>query len=315
MQRITSVRNPRLREAARLFASARDRRKHGKCVLEGEHLVGVYAARIGPPEALIVSEDALERPDTAALAQRFAAATLVVPTRIFADLAALPAGVGILAVVATPQGQSEGPRDFCLLLEDVQDPGNVGTMLRTAAAAGVDRVLLSKHCAFAWSPKVLRAAQGAHFLLAIEEDTDAARWAAAFAVDGGRVIAAVAAGGASLFACDLTGRIALAIGNEGSGLSPALLAQVTTRITIPMPGGHGVAQRRRGCRRVPLRRRAPAPGARSAIQDRPYLSTAAKAPRSVHPPGTLAVHLPSMPCAVAWSSVTFAAVARPVLQV
>src|SRR5207249_5429846 len=59
--------------------------------------------------------------------------------------------------------------DFCLLLEDVQDPGNVGSMLRSAAAAGVAQVFLSPGCAFAWSPKVLRAGQGAHFNLEIQD--------------------------------------------------------------------------------------------------------------------------------------------------
>ncbi|MEP7205703.1 MAG: RNA methyltransferase [Casimicrobiaceae bacterium] len=237
MQRITSAHNPRLREAARLFASSRDRRKHGKCVLEGEHLIGVYADRIGAPEVLIVAEDALQRPGVDALAQRFATKTLVVPIRVFADLAALPIGVGIIAVVDAPRGVAEGPSDFCLLLEDVQDPGNVGTMLRTAAAAGVARVVLSKHCAFAWSPKVLRAGQGAHFLLAIEESVDLVAWTHDFVATEGRVVAAVASGGASLFGSDLGRRIAIAIGNEGAGLSAPLLAAVSDRLTIPLPGG------------------------------------------------------------------------------
>lgn len=237
MQRVTSAHNPRLREAGRLFASARDRRKAGKCVLEGEHLIAVYAAEIGSPEVLIVAEDALDRPGLRTLAARLDPVTLVVPTRLFGEFAALPAGVGAVAVIRTPAPRAEGARGFCVLLEDVQDPGNVGTILRTAAAAGVDRVLLSRHCAFAWSPKVLRAAQGAHFLLAIEEDVDVAAHARSFADSGGQVIGTVASGGTSLYACDLTGRVALVIGNEGSGLSPALLDVVSKRVTIPMPGG------------------------------------------------------------------------------
>ncbi|MEP6655867.1 MAG: RNA methyltransferase [Betaproteobacteria bacterium] len=237
VQRITSPHNPRLREAARLVASARDRRKAGKCVIEGEHLIMVYAERMGAPEVLIMSEQALQRPAVAALGARFAKLTLVVPTPVFAELATLPPGIGVIAVVPTPQGQPSGPCDFCVLLEDLQDPGNVGSILRTAAAAGVDRVLLSKHCAFAWSPKVLRAGQGAHFLLAIEEGVDLPAWAAAFADGGGRVVAAVVEGGGALFDAPLAGRVAIAIGNEGSGLSRALEAAVSARISIPMPGG------------------------------------------------------------------------------
>jgi len=236
MQRVTSRNNPRLREAARLIASSRDRRKAGKCVLEGEHLVAVYAARRGAPEFLIVTEDAVARPGVRALADAHSSRTLVVPAGLFAELAALPAGVGLLAVVATPAAVPAAPGAFCLLVDDVQDPGNVGSMLRTAAAAGVAQVLLSKRCAFAWSPKVLRAAQGAHFCVDLCEDVDLPAWAAGFRDAGGDVIATVAAGGTSLYDVPLAGRVAVAIGNEGAGLSAALAAQATRRVTIPMPG-------------------------------------------------------------------------------
>ena len=177
MPRITSRDNPRLKEAARLIASSRDRRKAGRCVLEGAHLVAVYSARHGAPETLIVTEAALARAAVRALARAMPPrARWSLPTRCWREFAQLPAGVGVLAVVPTPHaGAASAPADFCLLLEDVQDPGNVGSMLRSAAAAGVAQVLLSKHCAFAWSPKVLRAGQGAHFHLDIYEDVDLAR--------------------------------------------------------------------------------------------------------------------------------------------
>ncbi len=236
MQRVTSRNNPRLKEAARLIASSRDRRKAGCCVLEGEHLIGAYQDRYGAPQTIVVSDEAFARRATQSIALRHPERTLVVPTALFAEVAALPAGVGMLAVVATPQPAEGASADFCLLLDDVQDPGNVGSMLRSAAAAGVGDVLLSKHCAFAWSPKVLRAGQGAHFLLRIQENIDLVAWAVAFRT-GGSVVAAVAAEGTDLYAAALTGRIALAVGNEGAGLSPELAAHATQRVTIPMPGG------------------------------------------------------------------------------
>jgi TrmH family RNA methyltransferase len=237
LQRVTSRTNPRLREAARLVASARDRRKAGKCVLEGEHLIAVHAARRGAPETLIVTDDALARPAVRALAEAYAERTVVVTPTLFGELATLPAGVGMLAVVATPGPPVGAPGAFCLLLEDIQDPGNVGSMLRSAAAAGVTQVLLSKHCAFAWSPKVLRAGQGAHFCVDIHEDVDLAAWTDAYRAAGGDVAALVARGGTPLFASRLPGRVAIAVGNEGSGLSPALLARATQRVTIPMAAG------------------------------------------------------------------------------
>jgi TrmH family RNA methyltransferase len=237
VQRITSRNNPRLRDAARLVASSRDRRKAGRCVLEGEHVVAVYAARYGAPDTLIVTDEALARPAVRALAERHGGVSLIVPAALFADMATLPAGVGVLAVAATPDAGIPEPADFCLLLDDVQDPGNVGSMLRSAAAAGVARVLLSKRCAFAWSPKVLRAGQGAHFCVAIHEDVDLPAWARAYRATGGAVVATAAAGGTRLYEAALGGRVALGVGNEGAGLSPQLFAEATQIVTIPMHGG------------------------------------------------------------------------------
>ena len=206
-------------------------------MLEGEHLVAVYSARHGAPETLIVTDDAFVRPAVRALAERHDERTLIVPASLLGAVATLPASIGMLAVVATPQPVLRAHADFCLLLDDVQDPGNVGSMLRSAAAAGVAQVLLSKRCAFAWSPKVLRAGQGAHFCVDIHEDVDLPAWAVGYRNGGGELVATVVAGGTSLYAASLAGRVALAIGNEGAGLSTSLATLATRQVTIPMPGG------------------------------------------------------------------------------
>ena len=236
--RVESRHNERLREVARLIASSRDRRKSGRCVLEGAHLIDVYCTRIGAPDTLVVVDDILSRPDVADVVRRVPTSrTIVVSRSLFAELATLPADVGLLAVVPAPKPAVTGPGNFCLLLEEVQDPGNVGAMIRTAAAAGIDQVLLSRGCAFAWSPKVLRAAQGAHFLTTIVEAVELSDWIAAFKRAGGRALATVVAGALPLYAVDLRGRVAIVIGSEGMGLSPALLAQADARIAIPMAPG------------------------------------------------------------------------------
>jgi TrmH family RNA methyltransferase len=235
--RVTSRQNPRLKEVARLIASSRDRRKSGRCVLEGEHAISVYLERIGAPETLVVIDDMPSGSALAQLAARVPAAdTLYVPHALFAEMATLPAQVGALAVVLTPEPAPAPAADFCLLLEDIQDPGNVGSMLRSAAAAGVTQVYLSRHCAFAWSPKVLRAGQGAHFQLAIYEDVDLVEWTRAYRAGGGSVAAAVVDGGLPWHAQRFAPRVALAVGNEGAGLSAPLLAAVDRRVTITMPG-------------------------------------------------------------------------------
>ena len=237
MLRVTSRHNPRIADAAGLIRSSRVRRKSSRCVLEGEHLIEVYLARVGLPETLIVVEDRLDDPRFRALVARVPERDVIaVPAAIFGEVSTLPSAVGALAVVTTPVQLPPPPAGFHLLLEDVQDPGNVGAMLRTAAAAGVEQVLLSKHCAFAWSPKVLRAGQGAHFLTTIVEDVDLVAWSRAFR-NAGRVIATVACGGRDLYASAFPSRVAIVVGNEGAGLSDALLGEADSRITIPMPGG------------------------------------------------------------------------------
>lgn len=236
--RVVSRQNPRYREVARLVSSSRDRRKAGRCVLEGEHLVAVHVERIGQPEIMVVNEDALARPGVVALIDRVPESrVLVVPRALFDGMGALPPDVGVIAVAPAPKPASGRPGDLCLLLEAIQDPGNLGSMLRTAAAFGATDAYLSPGCAFAWSPKVLRAGQGAHFQIAIHEDADLVALARSFRDEGGHVVATVASGGAPLPASRLAGRVAVAVGNEGAGLGAALRAEADLAVTIPMPGG------------------------------------------------------------------------------
>jgi TrmH family RNA methyltransferase len=171
----------------------------------------------------------------AKLAERSAPARLTLfSDALFKSLSTVESPTGVLAMVRTPEGKGV-PADasLVLLLDDIQDPGNVGTLLRSAAAAGAGHVLLSAHCAFAWSPKVLRAAMGAHFALNVVEGADLAGFVELY--EGASV--ALAAGGAtSLYDLDMTKPVAILVGNEGAGLSPALLEAATVQARIPMPG-------------------------------------------------------------------------------
>jgi TrmH family RNA methyltransferase len=113
----------------------------------------------------------------------------------------------------------------------VQDAGNVGTILRSAAAAGVVDVLLGPGCAGAWTMKVLRAAQGAHFSLQIREQADLLAAVRASAVMS---VATVACEGQDLYQLDLSGPVLWLLGSEGAGLSPSLRAAAGAAITIPI---------------------------------------------------------------------------------
>jgi TrmH family RNA methyltransferase len=236
--RVVSRQNARYREIARLVSSSRERRKTGRCVLEGEHLVAAYLDRVGIPDTVVASEDALARPGIAALLARLPPANaMIVPQALLDGMGALMPDVGVIAVAGAPRIASRPGGGIVLLIEAIQDPGNLGSMLRSAAAFGASDAFLSKECAFAWSPKVLRAGQGAHFQLAIHEDADLVAVAGRLKGEGSRVLATVASGGKPIDRASLATRVALAVGNEGAGLSDALREAADETVTIPMPGG------------------------------------------------------------------------------
>jgi TrmH family RNA methyltransferase len=122
-----------------------------------------------------------------------------------------------------------------VLLEGVQDPGNVGAIIRTAAAFGAGTVVLDRQCADPWSPKVLRAGQGGHFAVGIRQADDLLA-----ALGGRRLICTVVRDGRPLREADLSGSIAWAFGSEGAGLSVTMVAKAAERVTIPMAGGESL---------------------------------------------------------------------------
>jgi len=230
MKIISSRDNLMFKQFKRLADSARERRKAGRALLEGSHLLAAYLATGRVPEQVAVSQGSMENTETRALLAAIPAAHLVeLSSSLFAELTP----TGILAVIEIPHIKPVAKPDFCLLLEDVQDPGNLGAILRSAAAAGVHVAYLSTHCVDVWSPKVLRGGMGAHFVLAIEERVNLPEKAAAFA---GLTVATSLNATQSLYDLDLTGPIAFIVGNEGAGMTADLLAAAGVQVRIPMPG-------------------------------------------------------------------------------
>ena len=236
MKLITSRDNPFFKNLSKLAQSSRERRKQGLTLIDGAHLVDVYLDRGSAPQALVVSVSGREHRDNRVLLARLSGFALTVfADALFKEITSLVSPTGVVAVVPTPKPAPIPARlDFTLLCEGIQDPGNLGSMLRSAAAAGVEHVFLSADCAFAWSPRVIRAGQGAHFLLSLHEGADLVALARDFQ---GKVVAASVDAKASLFDTDLTGPLALLIGNEGAGLSAGLAQAATHKVKIPMPGG------------------------------------------------------------------------------
>jgi len=227
--------NPQVKALIKLAGSSRERRKTGTTLLEGEHLLRAYRDSGGVAETILASESAFARPEIRALVESApAGARLVLADALLERISQLVSAAGIAAAVRTPQpGPVPQSLSNCLLLENIQDPGNLGSILRTAVAAGIRHVFLSRDSVFAWAPKVIRAGMGAHFSLSIFEEIDVSEFARAYR---GAIVAMEPRATASLYDIDLRGPVAWVFGNEGAGLSESIGRLATHRVRIPMPG-------------------------------------------------------------------------------
>lgn len=236
MRHLVSRDNAHFRELKKLCHSGRERRKSGRIVLDGVHLIESYCAIFGAPQEVVVSEAGMMREEIARLVTEGASgmAVTVLADALFAELATVDTPSGIMAIVALPRCKHGVNQEAdAVLLDGVQDPGNLGSILRTAAAAGFRQVLLSADCAQAWSPKTLRAAMGAHFLLDIHESSDLPAFLAAYR---GQSLATVLEDSDALHSLSLTGPVAWVFGNEGQGVRAEVAELASRRVRIPMPG-------------------------------------------------------------------------------
>ncbi len=231
-QHISSRDNPLFKQLKALAGSARERRMRGSILLDGAHLVESYLETFGEPELLVVSDGDCAL-DVMNLLDRLAEIkTITLPPSMFAAVSPVTTPTGILAQVKIPALPLPESPAFVLMLENIQDPGNLGSMLRNAAAAGVEAVYLSAGCTEAWSPRALRGGQGAHFVLPVVEQADLLSEVRQFQ----GLTLATAMHGASLYEQDLTANVAFIIGNEGAGISQPLIDAASRTITVPMPG-------------------------------------------------------------------------------
>jgi len=227
---IISRDNPVFKQLKKLADNSRERRSEGQTLLDGVHLIEAYMATFGEPVMIIIPEGKSSVEATGLIQNLTEISTIMLPTLMFAELTPVASATGILALVKIPQLTVPERPSFALMLEDIQDPGNLGSILRTAAAAGVETVYLSTSCTDAWSPKALRGGQGAQFVLPIVERANLIEELGNF---NGKSYATTMQG-ESLYAQDLTQATAFVIGNEGAGLRKQTVAATTKSITIPM---------------------------------------------------------------------------------
>lgn len=236
MKTIRSRDNPLVRQLIKLSGSSRTRRLSGTTILDGAHLIDAYrTAEIDSFELIVASETGMQRGAIVELMDRAAARTkLVIEDKLLAQVSQVVTSSGILAVIKTPSAPELPSRiEDGLYLEGIQDPGNLGSILRTALGAGIRYIYLSSGSVFAWSPKVIRAGMGAHFHLSICENVELRELTERAACE---IIATQSGAGTAIHDTDLRGPAIWMFGNEGAGLSRAALDAAGLTVAIPMAG-------------------------------------------------------------------------------
>ena len=229
---ITSRDNPLLVRLRKLAGDPAAYRKLGEVWIEGDHLCAAFLQRGGVAPQAVITEPAWELPSLRELANR-AEMVAVIPQPLMAGLSTLESPAP-LAFALPWQGQSTLQANApTVVLDRLQDAGNVGAIIRSAAAFGFSQVIALKGTAALWSPKVLRAGMGAHFGLNLVEGVDEA----ALAELKVPLLATSSHATQAIHQVKLPWPSAWVLGHEGQGVSAALLQRCEQALRIPQPGG------------------------------------------------------------------------------
>ncbi|WP_291756629.1 TrmH family RNA methyltransferase [Lysinibacillus sp. UBA5990] len=234
MKRIESTQNALVKYWKKLATTRKERERSGEFIVEGFHLVEEALKNKEQVLQIIVREGV----DLPMLWPIDGIAIVEVTSVVAKEFAETETSQGVFAICKQPVLEEEVKASWrkVLLIDAVQDPGNIGTMIRTADAAGLDAVILGKGCADVYNPKTLRAAQGSHFHIPVvrEELTECVD----FLQDQGVPVFGAALDEDAVPYSDIqhTGAFAIIMGNEGSGIQPQLLALTDQNIIIPIFG-------------------------------------------------------------------------------
>lgn len=234
LQEIQSKDNPKLKHLRALFEQASFRKKQQQTVLEGAHLVESFMQHGKQPFCIFTTQQGLEHAENQNALAPTTCPIYLLPEQIYKSISPLVQSTPLMAVIDIESSTDtwSGTIDT-LVLDRIQDPGNVGTLLRSAAAIGIKQVLTLAGTASLWSPRVLRAAMGAHFSLNLFENIDIHHFQNGFEIP---IYATSSHQPTSIYSLDLSSPCAWILGNEGQGIDHQLLAQATA-VTIPQPGG------------------------------------------------------------------------------
>ena len=228
---IRSRDNALLKDLRRLAQDNGAYRKQGRVWIEGDHLCRAALARGWKPAVALFSESFW--PQAQAQYGHVAIKTVVLADALLADLSSLESPAPMGFIVDLPAAAAFDPHAASVVLDRVQDAGNVGSILRSAGAFGFKQIIALKGSAALWSPKVLRAGMGAHFdLRLVEAVTPEALEALAVPL-----LVTSSHGGAYLHQASLPWPCAWVMGHEGQGVSPVLEQRCAMTLRIPQPGG------------------------------------------------------------------------------
>ena len=231
---ITSRSNKLVRRWRELSGDAKARRKERAAMLEGAHLVTAALNAGILVRSLILSSSGEEKTEHAGAVRHYGKAPVIVSDMVFRAISGTEAPAGIAAEIEIPKTRPDlAGSAGCIFLESVQDPGNIGAILRSAAAFGIGDAVLGRGCADVWSPKALRAAMGAHFSMRIAEHMDLADAVGRF---GGTLVCTAPREGTPIAQAQLPERAGWIFGTEGKGVTRALAARAALKVTIPMAG-------------------------------------------------------------------------------
>jgi len=234
MKSITSRDNPQYKELKLFATSSQARRKAGRTLLDGVHLCEAYFQHLGRPEICVVSESASEDREVRALliaCEKQAVLCISLPDILYETISQVENGVGIMFLIVTPTlSIPSNVIETSVALDNLQDPGNLGSILRSAAAAGVKNVFCSPGTVLAWSPKVMRAGMGAHFLLNIFENVDLVKFLQDASIP---VLATSSHTTKTIYQSNLSQPVVWLFGHEGQGVSDKLMALASETVTIP----------------------------------------------------------------------------------
>ncbi|OYX43743.1 RNA methyltransferase [Candidatus Saccharibacteria bacterium 32-49-12] len=234
MKDISSSHNETYKHLKKLMSASKYRRQNRQTVLEGIHLCQSYLEQVGAPVRCFYTDHAKESQEALEVIEKCtdrSVEVILISESKFREVSTLVNGIGLLFVISQPSLEAPGLIDgSALLLDGVQDPGNLGSIMRTAATAGIGEVYLSNDTVAAWSPKVLRAGMGAQFVLNIYENVNLQGLVAESQVP---VLATSLEASESIYDKDLSGPIAWLFGGEGRGVSDDLLAMKVEQVIIP----------------------------------------------------------------------------------